>query len=55
MSLFKSRSGGSLFRFRALSGYIKYLFDIKNNTPIEPPTGDLENKMTAKFKVEEDV
>lgn len=55
MSLFKSRSGGSLFRFRALTGYFKYLFEKKDDSPTDPPVGELENRMTARFKVEKDV
>ncbi|QJI52475.1 hypothetical protein [Psychrobacillus phage Perkons] len=46
MSLFKSRSGGSLFRFKAISGYLKVLFDNRHSDKTE-----VENVMKAKYKI----
>ena len=48
MSLFKSRNGGSLYRFRAITGYVKTLFNKRNGE--EPNTKT--NTMKAKYKVE---
>lgn len=50
MSLYKNRSGGSLFRFKALTGYFKHLFDEKyGNSENKEPTGELQNQMTAVY------
>lgn len=55
MSLFKNRSGGSLYRFKALEGYMKLLYEkyFMNGSSQQPsiPTGELQNKMVARFVV----
>jgi len=48
MSLFKSRNGGSLFRFRAISGYVKHLFNKRNN---DEESNTKTNVMKAKYEV----
>ena len=54
MSLFKGRSGGSLFRIKALEGYIKYLNTITTNGSQEEDTENLiTNKMSFKFLVKD--
>lgn len=46
MIFYKKRSGGSFFRFRAISGYIKILFN--RDSELE---GSLSNKMKAKYTI----
>lgn len=47
MSLYKNRNGKGLFRFRAISGFIKVLFDRKKKIDND----ELNNTMKAKFNV----
>lgn len=55
MSMFKDRSGGSMFRFKSLSGYMKILYEehfLDGDTPPVPePEGELKNKMIANYEV----
>ena len=48
MSLFRSRSGGSLFRAMALTGFIKFLYK-----PKETLESKLGNKMSVKYKIQD--
>lgn len=52
MSFFKSRSGGSLFRFKALSGYLKILFNRKDS---DTGKTEVKNKMYASYKIDGEV
>ena len=56
MSLFKNRSGGSLYRFKALEGYQKFLYEKyfmsdSPDQPVEPPTGEFQNRMVASYAI----
>ena len=54
MSFFKNRAGESLFRIKALNGYLKYLAELEdsNGGSSDNPTLDgISNKMSLKYIV----
>lgn len=51
MSFFKNRAGGSFYRFRAIKGYIKVLFNRKD----EEKTEKVKNTMGAKYTVDSEI